>query len=179
MTPEPKTGAQCVSSARWDLRGGPPERAVPTAIVRAGPEPNEVSAFIDDPTRPTKRLESRRARTPKKRLDRAHKRWRADNRPAQQSPRAPTRRGSEHRYTFSVISSTLERHVLTAPDVIAHAAAGLAADSDQAWMLRQPRTLRRSFAEEALGRGEIAERIWMLRQADDVREAYVREVLGG
>ena len=69
--------------------------------------------------------------------------------------------------------------MLTAPDVIAHAAAGLAADSDQAWMLRQPRTLRRSFAEEALGRGEIAERIWMLRQADDVREAYVREVLGG
>jgi group II intron reverse transcriptase/maturase len=31
-TPEPKSGAQCVSSARWDLRGGPPARAVPTAI---------------------------------------------------------------------------------------------------------------------------------------------------
>ena len=30
---EPKAGAQCVSSARWDLCGGPPERAVPTAIV--------------------------------------------------------------------------------------------------------------------------------------------------
>src|SRR5262249_6396405 len=29
----PKSGAQCVSSARWDLRGGPPARAVPTAIV--------------------------------------------------------------------------------------------------------------------------------------------------
>jgi len=30
LTPEPKTGAQCVSSARWDLRGGPPEgRSLP------------------------------------------------------------------------------------------------------------------------------------------------------
>jgi hypothetical protein len=29
----PKAGAQCVSSARWDLCGGPPVRAVPTAIV--------------------------------------------------------------------------------------------------------------------------------------------------
>src|SRR5215217_4728542 len=28
----PKAGAQCVSSARWDLCGGPPARAVPTAI---------------------------------------------------------------------------------------------------------------------------------------------------
>ncbi|MGB6164597.1 MAG: hypothetical protein WCF33_15945, partial [Pseudonocardiaceae bacterium] len=29
----PKAGAQCVSSARWDLCGGPPARAVPTAII--------------------------------------------------------------------------------------------------------------------------------------------------
>ena len=28
----PKARAQCVSSARWDLCGGPPARAVPTAI---------------------------------------------------------------------------------------------------------------------------------------------------
>jgi hypothetical protein len=32
-TPTPEAGAQCVSSARWDLRGGPPARAVPTAIT--------------------------------------------------------------------------------------------------------------------------------------------------
>ena len=75
-------------------------------------------------------------------------------------------------------SSTLERQVLTAPDTIARAAARYAADSEQAWMLRQPRALRRSYASEAFGRGETAEQIWMLRQADDVREAYVREVLG-
>jgi hypothetical protein len=30
----PKARAQCVSSARWDLCGGPPVRAVPTAIRR-------------------------------------------------------------------------------------------------------------------------------------------------
>ena len=33
FTSAPKAGAQCVSSARWDLRGGPPARAVPTAII--------------------------------------------------------------------------------------------------------------------------------------------------
>src|SRR6266545_1692388 len=32
----PKAGAQCVSSARWDLCGGPPARAVPTAITLPG-----------------------------------------------------------------------------------------------------------------------------------------------
>jgi hypothetical protein len=31
LTVVPKAGAQCVSSARWDLCGGPPARAVPTA----------------------------------------------------------------------------------------------------------------------------------------------------
>jgi len=78
-----------------------------------------------------------------------------------------------------VISSTLERHVLTAPAPIARASAAFAADAEQAWMLRQPRALRRSFADEAFGQGDTAEQIWMLRQADEVREAYVREVLEG
>jgi hypothetical protein len=31
LTPEPKAGAQCGNPARWDLCGGPPETAVPTA----------------------------------------------------------------------------------------------------------------------------------------------------
>ena len=31
----PEAGARCVDSARWDLRGGPPARAVPTAIASA------------------------------------------------------------------------------------------------------------------------------------------------
>jgi hypothetical protein len=35
LTPAPKAGAQCVSRARWDLRGGPPATAVPTAKTRS------------------------------------------------------------------------------------------------------------------------------------------------
>jgi group II intron reverse transcriptase/maturase len=43
------TGAQCVRRARWDLRGGPPATAVPTAIVArgqraAGPSRRQVGA---------------------------------------------------------------------------------------------------------------------------------------
>ncbi len=34
MTVAPEAGAQCGNSARWDLSGGPPARAVPTGIGR-------------------------------------------------------------------------------------------------------------------------------------------------
>ena len=34
MPLEPEAGAQCGNSARWDLCGGPPARAVPTATGR-------------------------------------------------------------------------------------------------------------------------------------------------
>ena len=41
----PEVGAQCGSSARWDLCGGRPERAVPTATTPArGPEVRSVAA---------------------------------------------------------------------------------------------------------------------------------------
>jgi hypothetical protein len=36
-TPSPEAGAQCGNAARWDLYGGPPERAVPTVILDADP----------------------------------------------------------------------------------------------------------------------------------------------
>ncbi len=75
-------------------------------------------------------------------------------------------------------SPATERRVLLAPDRVARAAARFAPDQEAAWMLRQPRELRRAFAEEAFGRGETVEQAWMLRQSDEVREAYVREVLG-
>jgi hypothetical protein len=35
----PKARAQCGSPARWDLRGGPPARAVPTATQFSTPAP--------------------------------------------------------------------------------------------------------------------------------------------
>jgi hypothetical protein len=75
-------------------------------------------------------------------------------------------------------SPATERRVLLAPDRVARAAARYAPDAEAAWMLRQPRAVRRSFAEQAFGRGELVERAWMLRQSAVVREAYVREVLG-
>ena len=74
-------------------------------------------------------------------------------------------------------SPALERRVLTAPDAIARAAARYAPGPQERWMLRQPRALRRSFAEEAFGAGELAEQVWMLRQDDAFRASYVREVL--
>jgi hypothetical protein len=75
--------------------------------------------------------------------------------------------------------SSMERQVLMAPDVFARQAARLAVEREQRWMLRQPRAVRRSYADEVLGRDdeELRSQIWMLRQSAEVRESYVREVL--
>jgi hypothetical protein len=72
---------------------------------------------------------------------------------------------------------SLERSILLAPDRVARAAARMAPDARQRWMLCQPRAVRASYAREALGRGDTAEEVWMLRQPDQVRESYVTEVL--
>jgi hypothetical protein len=76
------------------------------------------------------------------------------------------------------VSST-ERRVLTAPDAVARAAAKLAGDREQRWMLSQPRAVRRSFAEEVFGHpdAELRQQIWMLRQPKAVRESYIADVL--
>lgn len=72
-----------------------------------------------------------------------------------------------------------ERQVLMAPDVVARAAASVAPDRSARWMLRQPRPLRQSFAEEVLGAPdrELAEEIWMLRQPLEVRLSYLENVV--
>jgi len=76
------------------------------------------------------------------------------------------------------VSST-ERRVLTAPDAVARAAARLAGDREQRWMLCQPRAVRQSFAEEVFGRPdeELRQQVWMLRQSKAVRESYIEQVL--
>jgi len=76
------------------------------------------------------------------------------------------------------VSST-ERRVLTAPDAVARAAARLAGDREQRWMLSQPRAVRQSFAEEVFGLPDVEKRqeIWMLRQSKAVRESYIEQVL--
>jgi hypothetical protein len=71
-----------------------------------------------------------------------------------------------------------ERHILMAPDVLARAAAAVAPDAQAAWMLRQPRPLRQSFADEVIGAPDrdIAQQIWMLRQPLAVRRSYLEAV---
>jgi hypothetical protein len=74
---------------------------------------------------------------------------------------------------------SMERRVLCASDAVARAAARVAREPEQRWMLKQPRAVRRSFADEVLGRpdAELRQQVWMLRQGDAVRESYVRDVL--
>jgi hypothetical protein len=73
----------------------------------------------------------------------------------------------------------LARLVLHGPGFVRRAAASQARDPVEAWMLRQPDAVRRSYVREVHDRGgdERLAEIWMLRQADAVRESYVREVL--
>jgi hypothetical protein len=75
--------------------------------------------------------------------------------------------------------SSLERAVLTAPDLVARAASHATDVAEQRWLLRQPRPIRCSFVEEVVDRRDdprAAER-WMLLQDDAVRMSFVREVL--
>jgi hypothetical protein len=72
-----------------------------------------------------------------------------------------------------------ERQLLLAPDVVARAAARMAPLLEQRWMLRQPRQLRRSFAEEVFEQPDMERRqqAWMRGQDDDVRESFIEHVL--
>ena len=74
--------------------------------------------------------------------------------------------------------SATERSILLAPAAVAKTAAYAATEPEQRWMLRQPRDVRRSFAEEVFGRPDATEHqeIWMLRQPKAVRESFIREV---
>lgn len=76
--------------------------------------------------------------------------------------------------------SGTERRVLAAPNAVARAAATMAADAEQRWMLRLPRRVRQEFIEEVLVRGggrRAAQERWLLLAEDHVRHSYVREVL--
>ena len=75
--------------------------------------------------------------------------------------------------------SATERSILTGPNALAKTAAYATAEPEQRWMLRQPREVRRSFADEVFGRPDATERqeIWMLRQPKAVRESFIRDVL--
>jgi len=72
-----------------------------------------------------------------------------------------------------------ERQILLAPDAIARAAASMAPDAEAAWMLRQSRDVRRSFADEVFGQPdeELRQQVWMLQQPRALRESFVEHVL--
>ena len=73
-----------------------------------------------------------------------------------------------------------ERAILTAPAAVAKTAAYAASEPEQRWMLRQPREIRQSFAEEVFGRPDAElqrQEIWMLRQPKAVRESFIEQVL--
>jgi hypothetical protein len=78
--------------------------------------------------------------------------------------------------------SSVERQVLLAPDAVARAASNVVRGRVERWMLRQPRSVRRSYVFEVLAHGddrELREQRWMLLQPDAVRVSYVTEVLEG
>jgi hypothetical protein len=71
------------------------------------------------------------------------------------------------------------RALLRAPDAVARTIAAADADTERRWLLRCPRSVRRSFIDEVIdrGAGAAAQRRWMLRQDDAVRASYVADVL--
>jgi hypothetical protein len=73
----------------------------------------------------------------------------------------------------------LDRQVLLAPDRIARAAAKVASDPEQRWMLRLPRDVRRSYVEQVMGQPDedVREEAWLLTQDRSVREGYRDEVV--
>jgi hypothetical protein len=75
--------------------------------------------------------------------------------------------------------SSLEKQLLTAPDPVARAAAPMAQLPEQRWMLRQPRDVRASFAEEVFGHPDMEQRqqVWMLHQPKEIRESFIQHVL--
>ena len=73
----------------------------------------------------------------------------------------------------------MERQVLLAPDAIARAAVRWAPDPEARWMLRQSRSVRRSYVVEVLEQEdqELHQQIWMLRQTQEIRESFIEHVL--
>jgi len=79
-----------------------------------------------------------------------------------------------------VVRRLLEKQVLLGPAPLRKAAAARAERPEEAWMLLQPRAVRRAYAAQVLdadGDPDLLAEIWMLRQPRAVRESYIAEVL--
>jgi hypothetical protein len=79
----------------------------------------------------------------------------------------------------------LTKLMLLAPSSICRTAARRLQNDEQAWLLNQPQSVRKSYLHEVIAAADSAEELaesklresWMLRQPDHVRHSYVREVL--
>ena len=70
--------------------------------------------------------------------------------------------------------------MLLGPLPLRKAAAARAERLEEAWMLLQPREVRRTYCAQVLdgdGDLDVLTEIWMLRQSRKVRESYVEAVL--
>lgn len=70
--------------------------------------------------------------------------------------------------------------MLLGPAPLRKAAALRAQLPVEAWMLRQPREVRRAYCAQVLdapGDPDLLAEVWMLRQPKKVRESYIEEVL--
>ena len=79
-----------------------------------------------------------------------------------------------------VVKQLLQKQVLLGPAPLRRAAAARVERAEEAWMLRQPREVRRTYAAQVLdaeGDLQLLTEIWMLRQPESVRESYIEEVL--
>jgi hypothetical protein len=79
-----------------------------------------------------------------------------------------------------VVKQLLQKQVLLGPAPLRKAAAARVVGPQEAWMLRQPRDVRRSYCAQVLdaeGDLDTLTEIWMLRQPREVRESYIRDVL--
>lgn len=78
-----------------------------------------------------------------------------------------------------MVRKALEKSVLLGPAPLRRAAAARSAVRE-AWMLKQPRSVRASYVREVMDKDGDVDRlaeIWMLCQPDDVRQSYIEEVL--
>ncbi len=69
------------------------------------------------------------------------------------------------------------RAVLTGPDFLARGLAAAEQNPQRRWILRRPRTVRRSFVNDVIDTAGDQER-WMLLQNDETRHSYIDEVGG-
>ncbi len=79
-----------------------------------------------------------------------------------------------------MVKQLLQKQVLLGPAALRKAAAARTERPEEAWMLLQPRDVRRAYCAQVLdarGDTDLLAEMWMLRQPKNVRESYIEAVL--